>query len=62
VHRTTLTAWEYAINHPRVWHSADIVDGATSDLFVTAGMGTEHRSREVQGPTHHMVNLRFLAA
>lgn len=42
--RTTLSAGEYAINPPGVWHTAD-VDGEAEALFITAGMGTEHRER-----------------
>ena len=39
-----LEAGQYAINAPGVWHSADI-DGEATALFITAGMGTEHRPR-----------------
>ena len=39
-----LNAGEYAINPPGCWHTAD-VDGAASALFITAGLGTEHRPR-----------------
>ena len=39
-----LETGEYAINAPGVWHTADVVDKA-SVVFITAGMGTEHRSR-----------------
>jgi mannose-6-phosphate isomerase-like protein (cupin superfamily) len=35
---------DYAINAPGVWHTAD-VDGPATALFITAGMGTEHRPR-----------------
>lgn len=35
---------EYAINPPGAWHTAD-VDGEATALFITAGMGTEHRPR-----------------
>jgi mannose-6-phosphate isomerase-like protein (cupin superfamily) len=35
---------EYAINPPGVWHTAD-VDGEATALFITAGMGTQHRPR-----------------
>lgn len=41
----TLGPGEYAINPPGVWHTADITEAATA-LFITAGMGTEHRSRD----------------
>lgn len=39
-----LEAGEYAINPPGVWHTADIAGAATA-LFITAGLGTEHRPR-----------------
>jgi len=44
--RTTvvLEAGEYAINPPGCWHTADI-EGEASALFITAGMGTQHRAR-----------------
>ncbi|MGI9623923.1 MAG: cupin domain-containing protein [Acidimicrobiales bacterium] len=35
---------EYAINEPGMWHTADVTDEATV-VFITAGMGTEHRPR-----------------
>jgi mannose-6-phosphate isomerase-like protein (cupin superfamily) len=35
---------DYAINPPGAWHTAD-VDGEALALFITAGMGTEHRPR-----------------
>lgn len=35
---------EYAINPPGCWHTADI-EGEATALFITAGMGTEHRPR-----------------
>lgn len=41
---TTLHAGEYAINEPGTWHTADVV-GACRAVFVTAGLGTEHRPR-----------------
>lgn len=40
----TLTAGEYAINEPGVWHTADVDITATA-LFITAGAGTDHRPR-----------------
>ena len=43
-HKTTLRAGEYAINPRGVWHTADIAGHATA-LFITAGVGTEHRPR-----------------
>lgn len=42
--KITLRAGEYAINPPGVWHTADIAGHATA-LFITAGLGTEHRPR-----------------
>lgn len=43
----TLHAGEYAINPRGVWHTADIApgDGPASAVFITAGLGTEHRQR-----------------
>ena len=40
----TISAGEYAINPPGVWHTADISGEATA-LFITAGEGTQHRPR-----------------
>ena len=40
----TLGPGQYAINQPGVWHTAD-VDGEATALFITAGLGTEHRLR-----------------
>lgn len=40
----TLGPGDYAINPPGVWHTAD-VDGEAVGVFITAGMGTEHRPR-----------------
>jgi hypothetical protein len=40
----TLRSGEYAINPAGVWHTADITAHAAA-LFITAGLGTEHRSR-----------------
>lgn len=39
-----LNAGQYAINAPGIWHTAD-VDGPATALFITAGLGTEHRPR-----------------
>lgn len=44
IEQVTLTAGEYAINDPGVWHTADVEAEATA-LFITAGEGTEHRPR-----------------
>ena len=41
---TTLSAGQYAINPPGVWHTADVA-GECSAIFITAGMGTQHRPR-----------------
>lgn len=41
---TVLTAGEYAINAPGVWHTADVESLATA-VFITAGAGTMHRPR-----------------
>jgi quercetin dioxygenase-like cupin family protein len=40
----TLEPGQYAINPPGAWHTADIHDEATA-LFITAGIGTQHRPR-----------------
>lgn len=42
----TIGPGEYAINPPGCWHTADVEgdDGATA-VFITAGLGTEHRPR-----------------
>lgn len=40
----TLGVGEYAINPPGCWHTADIEREATA-LFITAGLGTQHRAR-----------------
>ena len=45
VSNVVLGPGEYAINEPGVWHTAD-VDGEATALFITAGMGTEHRPRD----------------
>ena len=42
--RTHLQAGEAAINPPGVWQTADCQAPVTA-LFITAGLGTEHRSR-----------------
>lgn len=42
--RIVLEAGEYAINDPGVWHTADVVE-KVSVVFITAGMGTQHRAR-----------------
>jgi quercetin dioxygenase-like cupin family protein len=40
----TIGPGEYAINPPGAWHTADI-DGEASAVFITSGIGTEHRPR-----------------
>ena len=40
----TLRAGQYAVNEPGTWHTAD-VDGEATALFITAGLGTQHRPR-----------------
>ncbi len=42
--RIPLRAGEYAINPRGTWHTADVTGRATA-LFITAGLGTEHRLR-----------------
>lgn len=44
ISQVTLRVGEYAINPPGTWHTADIADTATA-LFITAGVGTQHRPR-----------------
>ncbi len=44
-----LAAGEYAINPPGTWHTADVASAATA-LFITAGIGTEHRPRRDAPP------------
>lgn len=39
-----LTPGEYAINPPGTWHTADVA-GDASAVFITAGLGTQHRPR-----------------
>lgn len=43
--RVRLTAGEYATNPPGVWHTAEVRGSATA-VFITAGLGTQHRPRE----------------
>lgn len=40
----TLGVGDYAVNPPGAWHTADVA-GEASALFITAGMGTQHRPR-----------------
>ena len=39
-----LRAGEYIINEPGIWHTADVRERATA-VFITAGVGTQHRKR-----------------
>jgi quercetin dioxygenase-like cupin family protein len=39
-----LAPGEYVVNEPGTWHTADVEESATA-LFITAGLGTEHRPR-----------------
>ncbi len=41
---TKLSPGNYGINAPGVWHTAD-VEGEATALFITPGLGTEHRMR-----------------
>lgn len=43
-HAVALGPSEYAINEPGTWHTADVSGEATA-LFITAGVGTQHRPR-----------------
>ncbi|MFN3313429.1 MAG: cupin [Hyphomonas sp.] len=42
--QVTIGPGEFAINEPGVWHTADVTGSATA-LFITAGLGTQHRPR-----------------
>lgn len=42
----TIGPGDYIINPRGTWHTAD-VKGATTAVFITAGMGTQHRPRSV---------------
>ena len=42
--RTALGPGEFAINAAGTWHTADIAKEASA-LFITAGLGTQHRPR-----------------
>ena len=42
----TLAPGDYAINPPGTWHTADVPAGTTATaIFITPGIGTEHRPR-----------------
>jgi len=40
-----LAAGEYTINPPGVWHTMDLETLQAQALFITAGIGTQHRPR-----------------
>lgn len=40
-----ISTGQAVINQPGVWHTADIVDGPVTMVFVTVGEGTEMRPR-----------------
>lgn len=44
VSQIDLRPGEYAINPPCIWHTADVLEEAVV-LFITTGIGTEHRPR-----------------
>lgn len=44
VHSVVLRPGQYAVNEPGVWHTADVTGRATA-MFITAGLGTQHRAR-----------------
>lgn len=39
-----LVAGQYVVNEPGTWHTADVQNEATA-VFITAGLGTQHRPR-----------------
>ena len=43
-HRIELTAGKAVLNPPGVWHTADVHEPGDA-LFITPGMGTEHKPR-----------------
>lgn len=45
VTKTKLEPGQYAVNAPGIWHTADVKGEATA-MFITAGLGTEHRPRD----------------
>ena len=40
-----LAAGEYAVNPPGAWHTMDLMSAEATALFITSGIGTEHRPR-----------------
>mmetsp|Transcript_14839 Transcript_14839/g.59444 ORF Transcript_14839/g.59444 Transcript_14839/m.59444 type:complete len:94 (-) Transcript_14839:1252-1533(-) len=47
VRKVALAAGEYAINPPGVWHSADVGATGCTCVFITAGLGTQHKPRDL---------------
>jgi uncharacterized cupin superfamily protein len=45
VSTVSIAAGQAVVNPPGVWHTADTVDGPTTVVFITAGVGTEIRDR-----------------
>ena len=43
--KVVLAPGQYAINEPGTWHTAD-VEGTATAVFITAGLGTQHRPRD----------------
>ncbi|MFM9935122.1 MAG: cupin domain-containing protein [Novosphingobium sp.] len=43
--KVPIAAGEYAVNPPGAWHTLDLVSAEATALFITAGLGTEHRPR-----------------
>ncbi len=42
----TLRPGDYAVNPPGTWHTADVASGESATaVFITAGLGTQHRPR-----------------
>ena len=44
VRQTELGPGQFVVNPPGVWHTADVVEPGDA-LFITPGLGTEHRPR-----------------
>lgn len=47
INTATISAGQAVVNGPGVWHTADVVDGSTTVVFITAGVGTQMRDRAV---------------
>jgi hypothetical protein len=45
IRTVTISVGQAVVDAPGVWHTADIVDGPTTVVFITAGEGTEMRDR-----------------